>query len=115
MRKESLQEMLNAVEQFHQKHGFDVRTKSIKTMQYRMNLMMEELGEVCQCITKNKGDIAEEHADLLILLLGNCITMDIDLTEAFWSKFEKIMNRPIKKVGEHTRVSDWNGDERKLH
>ena len=113
MNKENLKEMMNAVEKFHKKHGFDIRTKDTKTMYYRMNLMMEEVGEVCQCITKNKGDIAEEHADLLILLLGNCVTMDIDLTEAFWNKFEKIMNRPSKKVGEHTRVSDWNGDEQR--
>lgn len=72
--------------------------------------MMEELGEISQCsqcLTKGKGNLAEEHADLLILLLGNCLTMNIDLADAFWTKIEAIMERPSKKVGQFDRVSDW--------
>lgn len=100
--------MLEAVRQFHISNGFDVATKSQETMLYRMSLLMEELGEISQCLTKGKGNIAEEHAELLILLLGNCITMDIDIVTAFWDKYRIIVERKGKKVGKFSRVSEWN-------
>lgn len=103
----NLYDMVEAVRQFHVKNGFDIGTESQATMLYRMNLMMEELGEISQCLTKGKGNLAEEHADLLILLLGNCLTMDIDIVDAFWTKFNVIMARQGKKVGQFDRVSDW--------
>jgi NTP pyrophosphatase (non-canonical NTP hydrolase) len=109
--KSDLNKMLNAVKEFHEKHGFDVGTKDRKTMYYRMNLLIEELGEISQSLTKGypEDKIAEEHADLFILLLGNCISMDIDLTDAFWKKLEKIMERPTKIIEENEkRVSDWD-------
>lgn len=105
---QNISEMLKSIEAFHKKNNFDIGTKNQATMLYRMNLLMEELGEISQCITKGKGNIAEEHADLLILLLGNCITMDIDIVKAFWDKYNIIMNRTSKKVGTFERVSDWN-------
>ncbi len=75
--KSDINKMLKAVEEFHKKHSFDIGTKDKKTMYYRMNLLIEELGEISQSLTKGYPDeqVAEEHADLLILLLGNCITM----------------------------------------
>ena len=80
--------MIQAVKVFHQKHGFDVSTGNFETMLYRTNLLTEELGEIAACLTKGKSkeQLAEEHADLLILLLGNCIVMDIDLPVA-WYQF----------------------------
>ncbi|HWQ73047.1 MAG TPA: hypothetical protein VN370_12105 [Desulfitobacteriaceae bacterium] len=53
--------------------------------------MMEELGKISQCLTKGKGDLTEEHAELLILLLGNCLMMDIDIISAFWDKYQVII------------------------
>lgn len=103
----NLMQMLEAVKQFHFSNGFDVATKSQETMLYRMSLLMEELGEISQCLNKGKGNIAEEHADLLILLLGNCITMDIDIVKAFWDKYHIITEREGKKVGKYSRVSEW--------
>jgi dephospho-CoA kinase/NTP pyrophosphatase (non-canonical NTP hydrolase) len=106
-RPTAVQEAVEAVAEFHRKHGFDIATRDRKVMQYRMGLLVEELGEINECLSKGRGDIAEEHADLLILLLGNCITMGIDLEAAFWKKYTKIMRRPAKQVGGTTRVSHW--------
>lgn len=102
-----LSEMVNAVKVFHNKHGFDIATKDTKTMLYRQNLLIEELGEISQCLTKGNGDLAEEHADLFILLLGNCITMDIDIISEFWKKMEVINQRPVKNIDGVNRVSEW--------
>lgn len=101
--------MIQAVKAFHQKHGFDIATGSIETMLYRTNLLTEELGEIAACLTKGKSkeQLAEEHADLFILLLGNCIVMDIDLPVVFWEKINKIMERKARKVGKNKRVSEW--------
>jgi NTP pyrophosphatase (non-canonical NTP hydrolase) len=99
--------MLDAVKAFHEKHGFDVGTKDTKVMLYRQNLLLEELGEISQCLTKGNGNMAEEHADLFILLLGNCITMDIDMVSEFWKKMNVINQRPVKEVDGIKRVSEW--------
>ncbi len=102
-----IEKMLKVVQNFHEKHGFDVGTKDRETMIYRMNLLMEEVGEISECLTKDKGNLSEEHADLLILLLGNSLIMDIDITEAFWNKMEEIKNRSGKQIGQQNRVSRW--------
>lgn len=99
--------MLEAIEVFHAKNGFDIRTKNMNTLLYRQNLLIEELGEISQCITKNTGNLGEEHADLFILLLGNCITMDIDISEEVWKKLQKIESRSGKNVFGYNRVSEW--------
>ena len=113
-RTDSLREMVEAVRDFHRQHGFEVGSENIQTMHYRMNLLMEELGEICQALTKGKGkdQIAEEHADLFILLLGNCLTMNIDLIEEFWKKMAQIAERKARQVGNCRRVSDWGNSER---
>jgi predicted RNase H-like nuclease len=104
-----LNQMVEAIRQFHIQNGLGTKSKS--TMLYRMNLMMEELGEISQCLTKGKGNLAEEHADLLILLLGNCLIMNIDIAKAFWDKYQVIMNRTSKKIGEYNRVSNWDASQ----
>ncbi|MEL1135062.1 DUF429 domain-containing protein [Desulfitobacterium sp. THU1] len=110
-RSSDLTEMLEAIKQFRIQNGLEVGTNSQETMFYRMNLMMEELGEISQCLTKGKGNLAEEHADLLILLLGNCLTMDLDIVNGFWDKYQVIMNRTSKKIGLYERVSSWEEAE----
>lgn len=49
-------------------------------------------------LTKGKENLDEEHADLLIILLGNCLTMNIDIVDAFWRKFNVILDRPGKYI-----------------
>ena len=71
--------------------------------------MAEELGEISSCITKGKGKdkLAEEVADLFILLLGTAIAADFDLREAFWIKMERLMQRESRMVNGRIRVSEF--------
>lgn len=103
------QEMIEAVKSFHRKHGFGIADQDMEMMQYRMGLLIEELGEINECISKGTGDIGEEHADLFVLLLSNCLTMGIDIEERFWSKYKVIMRRPPKRVPNRIRVAGWSG------
>jgi NTP pyrophosphatase (non-canonical NTP hydrolase) len=75
--------------------------------------MVEELGEMAECVTKGKpvAELAEETADLLILLMGTAIAADFDLREAFWLKMEKIMQRQSRMVNGRIRVSDFRGQD----
>lgn len=104
---DSYQAMLEAVQAFHDKHDF--RNKGGEEMTYRMALMAEELGEIGAAITKGKPkeQLAEEVADLFILLIGTAIAGDFDLNEAFWKKMDKIMKREAKMVNGRIRVSEF--------
>ena len=99
--------MLSAVQRFHDKHRF--RETGGEDLPYRVALMVEELGEISACITKGKTEeaLAEECADLLILLIGTAISANLDLSEAFWQKMEKIEQRPGRMIGGRIRVSDF--------
>ena len=99
--------MLAAVQRFHDKHRF--RETGGEDLPYRVALMAEELGEISACITKGKSEeaLAEECADLLILLIGTAISANLDLSEAFWQKMEKIEQRPSRMIDGRIRVSDF--------
>jgi len=101
------QELIERVKAFHSKHGYDINTGNKSIMSLRIGLMIEELGEIHACVSKGLGGIEEEHADLLYLLLGNCVTLGFDLEEAFLKKHETNMKRKSKKVGDLNRVSGW--------
>ena len=81
-------------------------------MGYRIALTVEELGELSAAITKGmpKNQISEELADLLILLLGHSIAMDIDLEGEFHKKMDKIMLRESKIGGLGVRVTEYSTD-----
>jgi NTP pyrophosphatase (non-canonical NTP hydrolase) len=104
---DSYEAMLKSVKAFHDKHDF--RNTGGEEMTYRLALMAEELGEISSCVTKGKGKekIAEEVADLFILLIGTAIAADFDLREAFWKKMEKLMQRESRMVQGRIRVSDF--------
>lgn len=81
-------------------------------MSFRLNLMTEELGELAQAVTKGKSreDFMEENIDLLNLIIGNFISLEIPLAEldkAFWKKHEIIMNREKKNIDGKFRVSEF--------
>ena len=99
--------MLTAVQRFHDKHG--LRKNGGEDLPYRVALMVEELGEISACITKGKADeaLAEEWADLLILLIGTAISANLDLSEAVWQKMERIEQRPSRMIDGRVRVSDF--------
>ncbi len=107
MNRDSYQDMLDTVQAFHDKHDF--KNKGGEELTYRMTLMAEELGEMAACISKGKPkeELAEETADLFILLIGTAIAADFDLNEAFWAKMDKIMNRKSKMVDGRIRVSEF--------
>ena len=107
MNRDSYQVMLDAVQAFHDKHDFK-RTGG-EELTYRVALMAEELGEISSCVTKGKdnAELAEEVADLFILLIGTAIAADFDLNAAFWEKMEKIMQRDSKMVNGRIRVSEF--------
>lgn len=107
MNRDSYQAMLDAVQAFHDKHDFS-RTGG-EELTYRIALMAEELGEISSCITKGKdnAELAEEVADLFILLIGTAIAADFDLNSAFWAKMDKIMQRQSKMVNGRIRVSEF--------
>lgn len=104
---DSYQAMLAAVQAFHDKHSF--RNTGGEELAYRVALMTEELGEISSCVTKGKdvGKLAEECADLFILLIGTAIAADFDLKAAFWSKMQKLERRESRMINGRIRVSDF--------
>ncbi|MCG7866087.1 MAG: pyrophosphatase [gamma proteobacterium symbiont of Stewartia floridana] len=107
MNEDSYQQMLAAVQAFHDKHRF--RETGGEEMNYRVALMAEELGEISACVTKGKpkSDLAEEVADLLILVMGTAIAQDFDLNKAFWEKMAKLDKRPSRMINGRVRVSEF--------
>lgn len=103
--------MLAAVQAFHDKHDF--ARNGGERMAFRVALMAEELGEISAAVTKGKGQaaLAEECADLMILLLGNAIAADFDLAGAFWAKMGELMKRPSRVIDGAVRVSRFEGQD----
>lgn len=106
---DSFAAMLDEVRAFHAKHRF--ADLGGEDMVYRVALMAEELGEISACVSKGKpkAELAEECADLLILLLGNAIAADFDLARAFREKMDAINRRGSRIVDGRVRVSNWTG------
>ena len=106
-RHDSWDAMMTAVQSFHDKHDF--RNTGGEELTYRVALMAEELGEVSSCVTKGKSRaaLAEEVADLLILVMGTDIAADLDLRQAFWDKMDALMQRESRIVGGRIRVSEF--------
>lgn len=107
MNRDSYDDMLAEVQAFHDKHDF--KNTGGEELTYRVALMAEELGEISACVTKGKptSALAEECADLFILIMGTAIAQDFDLKQAFWDKMEKIMQRESKMVNGRIRVSEF--------
>ncbi|HXK55162.1 MAG TPA: nucleoside triphosphate pyrophosphohydrolase family protein [Gammaproteobacteria bacterium] len=99
--------MLREVQRFHDKHRFS--ETGGEEMTYRIALMAEELGEISACVTKGRSGqaLAEEVADLLILVMGTAIAGRFDLNQAFWKKMEKLMLRGSRMVDGRVRVSEF--------
>lgn len=105
--RDSYETMLAAVQAFHDKHDF--KNTGGEELTYRIALMAEELGEISACVSKGKSKeaLAEEVADLFILLIGTAISADFDLKDAFWKKMDKIMARQSKMINGRIRVSEF--------
>ena len=107
MNPDSYHAMLAAVQAFHDKHDF--KTNGGEELAYRVALMAEELGEISACVTKGKPKeaLAEEVADLLILILGTAISADFDLQQMFWDKMKKLEGRQSRMINGRIRVSEF--------
>ena len=107
MNTDSYQDMLATVQAFHDKHRF--KETGGEELAYRVALMTEELGEISACVTKGKPKekLAEECADLFILLLGTAIAADFDLRQAFWDKMKKVESRESRMINGRIRVSEF--------
>lgn len=99
--------MLATVQAFHDKHDF--KNTGGEELTYRVALMAEELGEISSCVSKGKSreQLAEEVADLFILLMGTAIAAKFDLNAAFWQKMEILMKRESRMINGRIRVSDF--------
>ncbi len=104
---DSYRDMLAAVQAFHDKHDF--RNTGGEELTYRVALMAEELGEISACVSKgkDKAKLAEECADLFILLVGTAIAADFDLAQAFWDKMAALDKRGSRMIGGRIRVSEF--------
>jgi NTP pyrophosphatase (non-canonical NTP hydrolase) len=105
--KDSYRDMLAAVQAFHDKHDF--KNTGGEELAYRIALMTEELGEISACVTKgkNRDSLAEECADLMILLLGTAIAADFKLDDAFWAKMKTLQLRGSRMINGRIRVSEF--------
>ena len=101
--------MMSRVAAFHHKHSFSARGNNGHDMGYRIALTIEELGELSSAITKGKPpeEAAEELADLLRLILGHSLAMEVDLEMEFHRKTNKIMNRDAKMGNLGIRITDY--------
>ena len=108
MNQDSYDAMLNAVKAFHEKHRF--KEVGGEDLSYRVALMVEELGEISACVTKGRSKeyLAEECADLMILLIGTAVSADFDLNVAFWKKMETLNKRTSRIINGRVRVSEFS-------
>ena len=108
--RKNYDEMLSAVQAFHDKH--QLRQHGGEDLPYRIALMAEELGEISACVTKGKTReaLAEECADLLILLIGTAIAGDFKLDDAFWAKMGTLAQRKSRIVDGRIRVSEFRNE-----
>jgi NTP pyrophosphatase (non-canonical NTP hydrolase) len=104
--------MMSRVAEFHSKHSFSSEENKGHDMGYRIALTVEELGEFAAAITKGKNhdQISEELADLLILILGHSLALEIDLEKEFHNKMDIIMKRPSIIGGLGIRFTDYKND-----
>jgi NTP pyrophosphatase (non-canonical NTP hydrolase) len=101
--------MMSRVAFFHNKHHFSKTENKGHDMGYRIALTVEELGEFSAAITKGKSkpDISEELSDLLILIMGHALALEIDLEQEFHNKMNIIMKRQSKMTDLGIRVTDY--------
>ena len=104
--------MMSRVANFHQKHHFSSDDNHGHDMGFRIALTVEELGELSAAITKGKPEeeASEELADLLILILGHSLAMEVDLEREFHKKMDKVMTRKDRKEKLGIRVTEYSDD-----
>ena len=69
-----MERFYNAIADFHKKH--EMKGTNNEDMTFRLNLLIEELGELAETVTKGKSkeEFLEENVDMMNLILGNLIS-----------------------------------------
>lgn len=112
-----MKKFYEATQKFHDK--YEMKGTNNEDMTFRLNLLIEELGELAEVVTKGKTreDFLEENVDLFNLILGNLVSMEIPVEEfeaAFWKKHEKIMSREKRMIeAGKFRVSEFRDKSKK--
>ena len=104
--------MMSRVANFHHKHQFSSDDNHGHDMGFRIALTVEELGELSAAITKGKPEeeASEELADLLILILGHSLAMEVDLEREFHKKMDRVMTRKARTGKLGIRVTEYSDD-----
>jgi NTP pyrophosphatase (non-canonical NTP hydrolase) len=76
--------------------GFDTTN-----VEKEFNLTYAELSEAYESYRKQRGDVGEELADVLIFLLSLSKMLDVDLEQSLKAKIAKNKARIYKTVGGH--------------
>ena len=98
-----MEQLLEKVRLLHIQNDF--KNNGGEDKYFRMALLMEELGEICDALTKQKPNFKEEHADLLILLLGNCVAYEIDIIKLTSEKLDRLLKMKARTDGNgHSRL-----------
>ena len=73
--------------------------------------VQEYLATANAYLDEGRFELAEEVADLFILIVGTAIAADFDLKQAFWDKMDKLMQRQSKMIDGRIRVSEFREKE----
>lgn len=107
MANDEIQALIERVTLLHQAKGFE--SNGGEEPFFRMALLMEEIGEVCRCLTTDRGDLAEEHADVLIVLLGNAVSFRFDIIGAAHRKLDQLEKLDPRPSNGHARLVSKDG------
>ena len=72
---------------------------------YNLPILMEECGELCETLTKGRGDTAEEIADVILITVCIAEILGIDIDNAIQKKLIKLEERKLFNVDGHQRVT----------
>jgi len=77
---------------------------------FNIPILMEEVGELCEAITKNKGpeELGEEAVDIIIMTLNIAGLCGVDVNACLMRKLYVLEGRKERVVGEgHVRITDY--------
>ena len=72
---------------------------------YSLPILMEEVGELCETLTKGRGDTSEELADVIIITMCLAGILGIDVESAIKKKLITLEERKLFKVNGHHRIT----------
>jgi len=71
----------------------------------QLGIVMEEVGETASVLTKGKGHIDEEIADIIISATCLAIALDVNIEKAIHKKLKILEGRTPHRVNGHIRIT----------